>query len=42
MVKEYIDNILGKDYIRSSTSLYIAPVLIIKKLDEGLRVCVDY
>ena len=33
---------LGKSYIRSSISLYAAPILIIKKLDKGLRLCVDY
>ena len=33
---------LGKGYIRLSTSLYIVSILIIKKLDRGLRLCVDY
>ena len=41
-MKGYIDDILGKGYIRPSTSLYTAPVLIIKKPDRGLRVCVNY
>ena len=36
VVKKYINNILRKEYIRPSTSLYIVPVLIIKKLDSGL------
>ena len=42
VVKEYIEEMLGKGYIRPSTSPYAAPVLIVKKLDGGLRVCVDY
>ena len=42
VVKEYIDNMLGKGYIRPSISLYAAPVLIIKKPDGGLRIYVDY
>ena len=42
VVKEYINDMLGKGYIRPSKSLYTAPVLIVKKPDGGLRVCVDY
>ena len=42
VVKEYIDEMLGKGYIRPSTSPYAAPVLIVKKPDGGLRICVDY
>lgn len=42
VVKEYIEEMLGKGYIRPSTSPYAAPVLIVKKPDGGLRVCVDY
>ena len=42
VVKEYIDEMLGKGYIRPSTSPYAAPVLIVKKPDGGLRLCVDY
>ena len=42
VVKEYIDEMLGKGYIRPSTSPYAAPVLIVKKPDGGIRICVDY
>ena len=42
MVKQYIDEILGKGFIRRSTLLYAASVLIIKKPDRGLRICIDY
>ena len=33
---------LDKEYIRSSTSSYTALVLIVKKLDRGLRIYIDY
>ena len=33
---------LGKGYIRRSTSPYIALVLIIKKPNRGLRIYIDY
>jgi hypothetical protein len=33
---------LGKDFIRPSMSPFAAPVLIVKKSDGGLRICVDY
>ena len=42
MVKEYVKDILGKGYIRPSTSPYTAPVLIVKKPDGGLRIYIDY
>ena len=42
VIKEYIDEMLGKGYIRSSTSLYAASILIVKKPDDRLRLCVDY
>ena len=35
-VKVYIDNILYKGFIRLSTSLYAAPVLVVKKLGKEL------
>ena len=33
---------LGKDYIRKSTSPYTTPILIVKKLDDSLRICINY
>ena len=41
-MKEYIDEMLGKGFIRPSKSPYAAPVLIVKKPEGGLRVYVDY
>ena len=42
MIKEYVDEILEKKYIRFNISLYIVLILIIKKLDKRLRICIDY
>ena len=33
---------MGKGYIRPSISPYTVSVLIIKKPDGGLRICIDY
>ena len=41
-MKEYIDEILGKDFIRPSNSPYVAPVLMVKMPERGFQVCVDY
>ena len=41
-VKDYIDDMLSKGYIRPSNSPYAAPVLIVKKPGGGLRICIDY
>ena len=41
-VKAYIEEMMGKGYIRPSTSPYAALVLVVKKLGGGLRICVDY
>ena len=42
VVKKYIDDMLEKDFIRSSKFEYAASILIVKKLEKELRVCVDY
>jgi transposase InsO family protein len=41
-LKDYIDEMLGKGFIRSSRSPVGAPVLFVKKKDGSLRLCVDY
>ena len=33
---------IGKGFIRPSVSLYALPVLVVKKLEGRLRICVDY
>ena len=42
MIKKYIDEMLKKRYIRLNTSLYIAFIFIIKKLNEKLELYIDY
>ena len=42
VVKRYVDDMLRKGYIKPSISDYASSVLIVKKPDDGLRVCVDY
>jgi hypothetical protein len=41
-LKSYIDEMLGKGFIRSSNSPAGAPVLFVKKKNGTLRLCVDY
>ena len=41
-MKEYIDEILDKRYIRLSTFLYAISILIVKKSNKDLRVYVNY
>lgn len=41
-VKKYLDENLGKGFIRPSSSPSAAPVLLVRKPGGGLRVCVDY
>lgn len=42
MVKEYVEEMLWKGFIKPSNSPYAAPVLIVKKPEGGIRVCIDY
>ena len=42
IIKTYIENMRQKDFIKHSSSSYAAPVLIVKKLNEDLRICVNY
>ncbi|XP_031111972.1 uncharacterized protein LOC116015944 [Ipomoea triloba] len=41
-LKEQLQDLLDKGYIRPSVSPWGAPVLFVKKKDGGLRLCVDY
>jgi hypothetical protein len=41
-LKSYIDEMLGKGFIRSSNSPAGAPMLFVKKKNGTLRLCVDY
>ena len=42
MIKQYIDKMLKKDFIRFSKFDYAIFVLIIKKFEKNLRICVNY
>ena len=42
MIKQYNDEMLEKDFIRFNKFDYAIFVLIIKKFEENLRICVDY
>jgi len=41
-LREYINDALGKGWIRYSTSPAGAPTLFVPKKDGSLRLCVDY
>ena len=41
-LKEQLQDLLNKGYIRPSTSPWGAPVLFVKKKDGSLRLCIDY
>lgn len=41
-VKEYINGLLRKNWIRKSSSPYSSPVVCVRKRDGSLRLCIDY
>ena len=42
VLREYIDKMLAKGFIRPSKSPFGSPILFVKKPDGSLRLCVDY
>ena len=42
IIKEYVEKMLKKNYIRTNTFLYTILILIIKKLNNDLRIYVNY
>ena len=42
MMKKYIDDMLNKEFIRFSHFEYAVSILIVKKSEGKLRICVDY
>ena len=41
-LKDQLQDLLDKGFIRPSTSPWGAPVLFVKKKDGSLRLCIDY
>ncbi|XP_070002357.1 uncharacterized protein [Nicotiana sylvestris] len=41
-LKEQLQELLGKGFIRPSVSLWGAPILFVKKKDGTMRMCIDY
>ena len=41
-LKKQLEELLEKGFIRPSISPWGAPILLVKKKDEGIRLCVDY
>ena len=41
-LKQQLQELLDKKFIRLSYSLWGAPVLFVKKKDESMRMCIDY
>ena len=41
-LKEQLQDLLDKGFVRPSTSPWGAPVLFVKKKDGSLRLCIDY
>jgi len=41
-VKNYVQNLLDRGWIRKSTSAYSSPVVCVRKKDMSLRLCVDF
>ena len=41
-VKDYVQNLLDRGWIRKSTSAYSSPVVCVRKKDMSLRLCVDF
>ncbi|KAL2097877.1 hypothetical protein ACEWY4_007084 [Coilia grayii] len=41
-VKDYVQNLLDRGWVRKSESAYSSPVVCVRKKDSSLRLCVDY
>ncbi len=41
-VKSYVEDLLNRNFIRTSTSSYSSPVVCVRKKDHTLQLCVDY
>lgn len=41
-VKQYVQDLFNRGWIRKSRSPYSSPVVVVRKKDDGLRLCCDY
>ena len=41
-VKQYVEDLLNRDWIPKSRSAYSSPVVCVRKRDGTLRLCIDY
>jgi len=41
-LKEQLQALIDKGFVRPSMSLWGAPVLFVKKTDGSMRICIDY
>ena len=41
-VKQYVEDLLNRDWIQKSRSAYSSPVVCVRKRDGTLRLCIDY
>jgi hypothetical protein len=41
-VKQHIQDLLDKNIIKESTSPYAAPIVVVRKKDQSIRLCIDY
>lgn len=41
-LKNYLQDLMERGFIRPSTSLWGAPMLFVKRMDETLRMCIAY
>jgi len=41
-LKKQLEELLDKGFVRPSVSLWGAPVLLVKKKDGSIRLCIDY
>ena len=41
-VKKYIDDLVTNGWVRESLSSYSSPIVVVRKKDGSMRMCVDY
>ena len=41
-VKQYLEDLINRQWIQQSSSAYASPVVIVRKKCGGMRLCIDY